>query len=79
MAEDLRRGFVITSTERCRRNTMGLLLSCEAAKRVVYGYHPKPEGANFKLERFVFFKSKTGNMFRPSDVMGWSRWCDLRF
>lgn len=47
----------------------GLLLSCEAAKRVVYGYHPKPEGANFKLERFDFFKSKTGNMFRPSDVM----------
>jgi len=47
----------------------GLLLSCEAAKRVVFGYHPESDGFNFRLERFDFFKSKSGNMFRPSDVM----------
>ncbi|NNC87829.1 MAG: c-type cytochrome [Akkermansiaceae bacterium] len=46
-----------------------LLLSCEAAKKVVFGYHPEPDGANFKLDRFDFFKATTGNMFRPSDVM----------
>ena len=47
----------------------GLLASCEAARKVVFGYHPIPEGSNFKLERFNFFKSTSGNMFRPSDIM----------
>ncbi|MEO0415325.1 MAG: PVC-type heme-binding CxxCH protein, partial [Verrucomicrobiota bacterium] len=60
----------------------GLLLSCEAARNVVFGYYPKPEGAGFKLERFDFFRSKRAdefpegeeakadfaNKFRPSDV-----------
>ncbi|MEO0414904.1 MAG: PVC-type heme-binding CxxCH protein, partial [Verrucomicrobiota bacterium] len=60
----------------------GLLLSCEAARNVVFGYYPVPEGAGFKLERFDFFRSKKAeefaedgetkaafaNKFRPSDV-----------
>ncbi len=60
----------------------GLLLSCEAARNVVFGYLPVPEGAGFKLERFDFFRSKRedeftegekekaefANQFRPSDV-----------
>jgi putative membrane-bound dehydrogenase-like protein len=60
----------------------GLLLSCEAARNVVFGYLPVPEGAGFKLERFDFFRAKkaeefaegqedqanVANLFRPSDV-----------
>lgn len=60
----------------------GLLLSCEAARNVVFGYLPTPEGAGFKLERFDFFRSKKAeefaedgetkagqaSWFRPSDV-----------
>ena len=60
----------------------GLLLSCEAARNVVFGYLPVSDGAGFKLERFDFFRSKRAdefaggsqekadfaNMFRPSDV-----------
>jgi len=61
----------------------GQLLSCEAARNVVFGYFPKPQGAGFKLERFDFLRSKRAdefegkdaeakaeraNWFRPSDV-----------
>jgi putative membrane-bound dehydrogenase-like protein len=60
----------------------GLLLSCEAARNVVFGYFPKPAGAGFELERFDFLRSRRGgefpqgeehkaglaSWFRPSDV-----------
>jgi|GEM_PF-494649 len=45
----------------------GLLLSCEAARNVVFGYHPKPEGAGFKLERFDFLRSKRADEFDADD------------
>ena len=47
----------------------GLLMSCEAGRKVVFGYFPKLEGAANTLERFDFIKSKGSNFFRPSDVM----------
>ena len=47
----------------------GLLLSCEARVQVVFGYHPKPRGSAFELERFDFFKAREGTLFRPSDVL----------
>ena len=56
----------------------GLLLSCESARNVIFGYYPKPQGAGFALERFDFLKVKGEkdavkkgadvNMFRPSDI-----------
>ncbi len=53
----------------------GLLLSCESARRVVWGYLPVPEGAGFKLERFSFFDpnrqgidTNLRSWFRPADV-----------
>lgn len=56
----------------------GLLLSCEAARNVIFGYLPKPKGAGFSLDRFNFLKLKDNatvsesgadpNNFRPSDV-----------
>lgn len=47
----------------------GMLLSCEARGQVIFGYHPEPEGSNFKLERTDFLKASSGTMFRPSDVL----------
>ncbi|MDC0088280.1 HEAT repeat domain-containing protein [Akkermansiaceae bacterium] len=57
----------------------GLLLSCEAAHNVIFGYLPKPQGAGFALERFDFLKAtapdgekvpkqSNPNNFRPSDI-----------
>ena len=60
----------------------GMLLSCEAARNVVFGYFPEPHGAGFKLERFDFLRAKRSDefaedgdvqaeaatWFRPSDV-----------
>lgn len=47
----------------------GLLLSCEAGRKVVFGYYPKFKDSALDLERFDFFKSKGSNLFRPSDAM----------
>lgn len=33
----------------------GLLLSCEAARNIVFGYQPQPVGAGFSLDRMQFF------------------------
>ena len=50
----------------------GLLLSCESARGVVFGYVPKVQGAGYSLQRFDFLKlrsnSSSGGWFRPSDV-----------
>lgn len=50
----------------------GLLLSCESARGEIFGYVPRPQGAGFTLERFIFLKVKNGSpkhgWFRPSDV-----------
>ena len=61
----------------------GLLLSADAGRNVVFGYHPKPQGAGFALERFDFLSSLAApntnyiwnrvdedrrKWFRPSDV-----------
>ncbi|MFC5049398.1 PVC-type heme-binding CxxCH protein [Rubritalea spongiae] len=56
----------------------GLLLSGEAARNVVFGYQPKPEGAGFELKRTNFFGIKESalsgksevspNNFRPADI-----------
>lgn len=48
---------------------IGLLASCDAGRKVIFGYHPKLERSNFKLERFDFLKAKSSNLFRPSDIM----------
>ncbi len=47
----------------------GLLLSCDAGRKVVFGYHPELKGSAYALDRFDFSKSKGSNFFRPSDVM----------
>jgi putative membrane-bound dehydrogenase-like protein len=44
-----------------------LLLSCEALRNVVYGYHPKQTGAGFELKRYDFLRSKHENEFGPDE------------
>jgi putative membrane-bound dehydrogenase-like protein len=51
----------------------GLLLACEAARNVVFGYLPKPDGAGFKLERFDFLTSNKEKKFAGSDFLGGGR------
>tara|TARA_A100001391_G_scaffold163237_1_gene122687 strand:- start:102 stop:2372 length:2271 start_codon:yes stop_codon:yes gene_type:complete len=50
----------------------GLLLSCESARGIVFGYVPQPVGAGFSLQRFDFLRLKENSSqhgwFRPSDV-----------
>lgn len=48
----------------------GMLLSCESAKNVVYGYLPKLEGAGFKLERFEFLTSNPEKKWAGADFKG---------
>ncbi|MDX1565692.1 MAG: HEAT repeat domain-containing protein, partial [Phycisphaeraceae bacterium] len=61
----------------------GMLMSCEAGRNIVFGYHVKPKGAGLALERFSLMNSGTPDdrnykwrkrfkdvrkWFRPSDV-----------
>jgi putative membrane-bound dehydrogenase-like protein len=48
----------------------GLLLSCEPARNTVFGYHPKLEGAGFKLDRFDFVTTNKENEFAGADFKG---------
>ena len=46
----------------------GLLLSCEPARNVIFGYKPQEQGAGFKLER-TDFMTTSPKEFRGSDLM----------
>ena len=48
----------------------GLLLSCEPARNVVFGYLPVKEGAGFKLERFNFLTTNAEEEFAGADFKG---------
>lgn len=51
----------------------GLLLACETGRNVVFGYHPKPDGADMKLERMNFCTTNTTGVFKGSDFVGGSK------
>ncbi len=48
----------------------GMLLACEAGKNVIYGYHPKLDGAGWKLNSFDFLTSNKEKEFAGSDFLG---------
>ncbi len=48
----------------------GLLLSCEPARNVVFGYMPVADGAGFKLERFDFVTTNTDKDYAGTDFKG---------
>jgi putative membrane-bound dehydrogenase-like protein len=47
----------------------GLLLACESGKNVVFGYHPTPDGAGWKLERQDFLTSNAAREWAGSDFL----------
>lgn len=48
----------------------GMLLTCEPGRNTIFGYHPKPEGAGYKLERFDFLTTNAEGQFAGSDFKG---------
>ena len=48
----------------------GTLLSCEAARNVVFGYQPAQDGAGFKLERTDFLTTNPEKQFDGADFTG---------
>lgn len=49
---------------------VGTLLSCEAARNVIFSYQPQPEGAGFKLERHDFLTTNPEKNFDGADFTG---------
>ncbi|MDX1564620.1 MAG: NPCBM/NEW2 domain-containing protein, partial [Phycisphaeraceae bacterium] len=45
----------------------GLLLSCEPTRNTIFGYLPEPDGAGFKLERFIFLTTNPEGDFAGAD------------
>jgi putative membrane-bound dehydrogenase-like protein len=48
----------------------GTLLSCEAARNVIFGYQPEPAGATYKLDRTDWMTSNTSGEFVGADFTG---------
>jgi len=48
----------------------GTLLSCEAARNVVFSYQPEVKGAGYKFERHDFLTSNTTGQFSGADFTG---------
>lgn len=48
----------------------GTLLSCEAARNVIFGYQPAPDGAGFKLDRTDFLTTNPEKKFVGADFTG---------
>jgi putative membrane-bound dehydrogenase-like protein len=48
----------------------GTLLSCEAARNVIFGYQPAMDGAGFKLERTDFLTTNPEKQFDGADFTG---------
>lgn len=49
---------------------VGTLLSCEAARNVIFGYQPVLDGAGFKLERTDFLTTNPEKQFDGADFTG---------
>ncbi|WAJ71826.1 PVC-type heme-binding CxxCH protein [Catenovulum adriaticum] len=56
----------------------GMLLSAESALSVIFGYHPKPDGAGFDLgNRLNFVSTKSNHTATPSNLHTWFRPSDI--
>lgn len=52
---------------------IGTLLSCEAARNVIFGYQPASNGAGFKLDRTDFLTTNPEKQFDGADFTGGAR------
>ncbi len=66
-------GIVFYEGDALGEKWRGVLLSCEAARNVVFGYFPKADGAGYALDRFNFFTSNTSGQFEGVDFKGGAR------
>lgn len=67
-------GIVFYENGALGQKYQGLLLSCEPARNVVFGYYPKFDGAGFKLERFDFVTTNVEKDFAGADFRGGASW-----
>ncbi len=51
-------------------NWVGTLLSCEAARNVIFGYQPVVKGATYQLDRKDFLTTNTTGQFSGADFTG---------
>jgi putative membrane-bound dehydrogenase-like protein len=80
-------GIVSYESDALGAKWRGVLLSCETARNVVFGYFPKADGAGYKLERFDFFTSNKEKDFagidsqrgktKPDELKTWFRPSDV--
>jgi putative membrane-bound dehydrogenase-like protein len=64
-------GIVIHEGDQLGEKYRGLLVSCESARRVIFGYHPKEQDAGFELKRYDFMRPQghaKSSWFRPADI-----------
>jgi len=66
-------GIVFYEGDALGEKWRGVLLSCEAARNVVFGYFPQADGAGYALDRFDFFTSNTTGQFEGVDFKGGAR------
>ncbi|EDY84866.1 putative membrane-bound dehydrogenase domain protein [Verrucomicrobiia bacterium DG1235] len=71
-------GIVYYEGDALGKKWRGTLLSCEAARNVVFGYQPKANGAGFHLERFDFLSSNVGGELAGIDGLGGKTSSDLK-
>ena len=50
-------GMLINESDALGKQHRGLLLSVDAGRNIIFGYHPEPDGAGYRLERTNFISS----------------------
>ena len=50
-------GMLINESDALGEQHRGLLLNVDAGRNIIFGYHPEPEGAGYRLERATFIAS----------------------
>lgn len=50
-------GIVYYESDALGDDYRGTLLSADAGRNIIYGYHPEPQGAGFRMEHFSFFST----------------------
>lgn len=63
-------GIVFYENGALGKDWVGTLLSCEAARNVIFSYQPEVKGATFKLDRKDFLTTNTSGQFAGADFTG---------
>ncbi|MCP5549097.1 MAG: c-type cytochrome [Akkermansiaceae bacterium] len=66
-------GIVFYENGALGKSHAGTLLSCEAARNVIFGYQPEARGATYQLDRSDWLTSNTSGEFDGADFTGGAR------